>query len=216
MTSLRPVRVLVADGHEFVRAGLAHTIRRFRPHWLVSGMAEDGKQALEMAERLRPDLLIIDLALAEMNGLSVLERLCSTCPHTRVMILTVHPSAQLIRASRRLGASAYVSKSEMPSELVVAMDRILAGGPFFLSSKFQPEHATVGSLTHALPCQFLLTGRELEVLKQLATGATNKDTARVLGMSVRTAESHRSAILHKLGAASIGDLVRIALRDGLI
>ena len=212
----RRVRILLADSHELARAGLESIVRRYRSQWDIVGQATDGRQALVLAESLQPDLLVLDVALPEMNGLEVVERLSRTSPRTRIMILTMHPAASLIRTSRRLGVRAYVSKNELPANIVVAMDRIMAGESFFTSERFRPENAHAAEPGAALPSQYLLTGRELDVMRRLAAGCKNKQTAEALGMSVRTAESHRASILHKLGAASIGDLVRIAVRDGLL
>ena len=210
------VRVVVADDHEFVRAGLESMLRRYRPQWEIAGQASDGRQAVELAEALQPDLLILDLVLPEISGLSVMERLAQTSPGTRVMILTTHPRPQLIRTCRRLGARAYVSKNELVADLVVAMDRILAGEPFFASERFTGEESIPVESRAYVPCQYLLTSRELDVMRHLAAGRTNKQTAVELGMSVRTAESHRASIFHKLGVSSLGQLVRMAVRDGQI
>lgn len=208
--------MVVADHHEFVRVGLEALLQRHRPHWEIVGQASDGRQAVELTEALQPDLLIFDLVLSEMNGLAVLERLARSSPGTRVMILTMHPAAHLVRTCRRLGVGAYISKTEPPKNLVLAMDRILAGEPFFSSEKFFAEGALAGALEPHVPIQYLLTGREQEVLRHLADGSTNKQTADALSMSVRTAESHRASIFHKLGVSSLGQLVRLALRDGQI
>ncbi len=212
----RRVRILLADSHEFVRAGLESIVQRCRSQWDIVGQATDGRQAVELAESLQPDLLVLDVALPELNGLEVAERLSRTSPRTRVMILTMHPAASLIRSCRRLGVRAYVSKNELPADLAVAIDRVMAGESFFTSERFRPENAITSESRAWLPSQYLLTGRELDVMRQLTAGCNNKQTAAALGMSVRTAESHRASILTKLGAASIGDLVRIAVRDGLI
>ena len=208
--------MVVADHHEFVRVGLEALLQRLRPHWEIAGQASDGRQALELTEALQPDLLIFDLALSGMNGLSVLERLARSSPGTRVMILTIHPAAHLVRTCRRLGVGAYISKTEPPKNLVLAMDRILAGEPFFSSGNFAAEDEPAGASGPQMPIQYLLTGREQEVLRHLANGSTNRQTADALGMSVRTAESHRASIFHKLSVSSLGQLVRLALRDGHI
>lgn len=208
--------MVVADHHEFVRVGLEALLQRHRPHWEIVGQASDGRQAVELTEALQPDLLIFDLVLSEMNGLAVLERLARSSPGTRVMILTMHPAAHLVRTCRRLGVGAYISKTEPPQNLVLAMDRILAGEPFFSSENFSAADALAGALEPHVPIQYLLTGREQEVLRHLADGSTNKQTADALSMSVRTAESHRASIFHKLGVSSLGQLVRLALRDGQI
>jgi DNA-binding NarL/FixJ family response regulator len=224
-TLLQPVlkprskRILIADDQEFVRLGLASVIHRLRPGWEIVGMAIDGRDAIRMAEELKPDLAVVELGLPEIDGVTVIERLLRASPQTRVMVFTMHPAAQLVRPTRKLGAGAFVSKQEPPANLVTAMERVMAGEPFFTSDRvvsiFAAEESSVRHPT-ALPSQYLLTSREQEVLRALAGGATNKQTAEALKMSVRTAESHRANILHKLGAASLADLVRIALRDGLI
>lgn len=210
------VRVVVADHHEFVRVGLEALLQRHRPHWEIVGQAPDGRQAVELTEALRPDLLIFDLVLSEMNGLAVLERLARSSPGTLVMILTMHPAAHLVRTCRRLGVGAYISKTEPPQNLVLAMDRILAGEPFFASHNFSAEDGSLVESASQVPSPYLLTSRELQVMRSLANGFTNKETAQALSMSVRTAESHRASIFHKLGVSSLGQLVRIAVRDSQI
>ena len=210
------VRVVVADDHEFVRVGLEALLRHHRPHWEIAGQAPDGRKAVELTETLRPDLLIFDLVQSEMNGLAVLERLARSSPGTRVMILTIHPAAHLVRTCRRLGAGAYISKTETPQNLVLAMDRILAGEPFFASHNFSAEDGSLVESASQVPSPYLLTSRELQVMRSLANGFTNKETAQALSMSVRTAESHRASIFHKLGVSSLGQLVRIAVRDSQI
>jgi DNA-binding NarL/FixJ family response regulator len=212
-------RILIADDQEFVRLGLESVIHRLRPGWEVVGMATDGRGAIRIAEELKPDLAVVELSLPEVDGVTVIERLLQASPQTLVMVFTMHPAPQLVRSTRKLGARAFVSKQEVPLDLVTAMERVMAGEPFFTSdrvvSRFGAEESSASHPT-VLPSQYLLTSREQDVLRALAGGATNKQTAEALAMSVRTAESHRANILHKLGAASLADLVRIALRDGLV
>jgi DNA-binding NarL/FixJ family response regulator len=193
---------------------LASLIRRFRPNWEVVGEAADGRQTLELAVSLSPSLIVVELSLPEVDGLTVVEHISRMLPSVSVMILTGQPIGQLVRSTRRMGARAFVSKQERPSDLLLAMDRVVSGAPFFSSA---PGAPLPGPDSHAgLPSHYLLTSRELDVVRALARGNTNKQTAESLGMSVRTAESHRASIMHKLGVSSLGELVRIAVRDGIV
>jgi DNA-binding NarL/FixJ family response regulator len=155
---------------------------------------------------------ILDLSMPDIGGLEVAQRLLESVPGIRILILTMHAAAPILRQLRKAGVSAYLAKNEAPKMLAVAVERILAGEPFFASagtSRPAPESPEY------IPVQFLLTPRELDVLRLLARGKTNKELAGDLDMGVRTAESHHANLLAKLKVESLGDLVRIAVRDGV-
>lgn len=209
------VGILVADDHELVRRGLISIISTSHPEWKVVGEAANGTQAIECGVSLRPDVAILDLAMPDMTGLQVAERLLETVPGIRIMILSMHSAAPILHHLKRAGVSAYVIKNEATMVLVGAIERVLAGEAFFASRGASRPADQIHS-PDFIPVQFVLTPRELEVTRLLALGKSNKELAGELGMSVRTAETHHANVLAKLGAASIGEIVRIAIRDGLI
>ena len=209
---MTPVRILIADDHELVRKGLVSILTQNHSEWQVVGDAATGAAAVELGTALRPDLAILDLSMPDLGGLEVAKQLRESAPDIRILILTMHAAAPIQRQLRKARVNAYLAKNEAPKMLVDAVERVLAGEPFFASSSTsrrtleEPEY---------VPAQFLLTAREIDVLRLLARGKSNKELAADLGMSARTAESHHASILAKLNVESLGDLVRIAVRDGI-
>jgi DNA-binding NarL/FixJ family response regulator len=208
-----PARILIADDHELVRKGLISILGKSHPEWIIVGDVGTGTAAIELGVAARPDLAILDLIMPEADGLEVAERLFEAVPGILILVLSMYASAAILRKVRKLGVSAYLAKNEAPKMLVQAVERILAGESFFASAS--TSRLTVESPEY-VPVQFLLTPRELEVLRLLASGRGNKELAGDLDVSVRTAESHHANILAKLNVESLADLVRIAIRDGLV
>lgn len=212
-------RILIADDHELLRAGLISILTEAHPEWEIVAQAANGQQAIEKGEALKPDAAIIDLSMPEPNGLAVTERLTSPANRIKVLVLTVHATDPVARRVRRAGASAFLGKNEAPVRLVRVMENILAGKPFFspdyLPSSIDAKTGSGKDGQERIPVQFLLTPRELAVLRLLARGCSNKEVAGNLDMSVRTAESHRANILLRLGVESLGELVNLAVLDGL-
>ena len=206
------VEILIADDHELVRKGLISILTRSHPEWRVVGDVANGSDAIELGTALRPDVAILDLTMPDLSGWQVAERLLKSVPGIRIVILTMHAAAPILRRLRKAGVSAYLAKNEAPKMLVEAVERILAGEPFFASTS---ASRPIVEPPEYIPVQFLLTPRELDVLRLLARGKTNKELANELDMSVRTAESHRANIMAKANVESLGELVRIAVRDGV-
>jgi DNA-binding NarL/FixJ family response regulator len=206
-------RILIADDHELVRKGLISILGKSHPEWIIVGDVGTGTAAIELGIATRPDVAILDLIMPEASGLEVAERLLEAVPGILILILSMYASAAILRQVRKLGVSAYLAKNEAPKMLVQAVERILAGEPFFASAS--TSRVTVESPEY-VPAQFLLSPRELEVLRLLASGRSNKELAGDLHVSVRTAESHHANILAKLNVESLADLVRIAIRDRLV
>ncbi len=205
------VRILVADDHEFIRAGLISVLTSSHPEWSVVAVS-DGAAAVERAKALPAEVVILDISMPEMGGLEAARHLLAAVPGIRVIILTMHAAAPILHQLRRSGVHAYLAKNEAPKMLVYAVERVLAGEPFFASPGTSRPHVDPPDF---IPAQFLLTPRELDVLRLLARGMTNKQLAAELDMSVRTAESHHANIMAKLGVNSLAELIRIAIRDGV-
>jgi DNA-binding NarL/FixJ family response regulator len=207
------VRILIADDHELVRKGLVSLINESHPEWEIVAEAADAAAAIDLGMALRPTVAILDLSMPDASGLDVAQKLMQEVPGIRILILTMHAAAPILRQLRKVGVHAYLAKNEAPAMLVQAVERILAGEPFFASSS--ADRQTVEAPEY-IPVQFLLTARELEVLCLLARGRSNKELAADLDMSVRTAESHHANIMAKLNVESLGDLVRLAIRDKVV
>jgi DNA-binding NarL/FixJ family response regulator len=214
---MKPVRILIADDHELVRRGLAAELSQM-PRWQVAAEAANGQQAVALAARLKPDLIVLDLSMPELNGLAATRRILQADPAARILILTAHESEQLVREVLSAGALGYVLKSDAGRVLVTALQSLLDGAPFFTSKVARavlegylrsPAPETSGGAS-------VLSAREQEIVQLLAEGKSNKEVARALGISVKTAETHRSNIMRKTGFGSLAELVRFAVRNKII
>lgn len=209
------VEILVADDHELVRKGVISILTQNHPEWRVIAEVSNGEAAVAAGESLRPQVAILDISMPGLGGLQVAERLLRSVPGIHILILTMHAAAPILRQLQKVGVSAYLAKNEVPRMLVLAVERILAGEPFFASG-IAYRRATLLEAPEYIPVQFLLTPRELDVMRMLALGKSNKEVATELDMSVRTAESHRASVQAKLNVDSPGEIVLIAARDGVI
>lgn len=215
-------RVLVADDHPVVRRGILALLST-QPGIEVCGEACDGAQAIEMTRSGKPNLLLLDLTLPEKNGIEVLQAVREESPETDVLILSMHFSEELARQVLRHGALGYVLKSDADAELLAAVDHMRHRQPFFtnrlaisMAQNFmQLSEAGAGNENGPDP-GVELTERELEVVRLLAAGKSNKEVAAEMGVSTRTIESHRTHIMRKMRFASFSDLVRYAIRNSLI
>jgi DNA-binding NarL/FixJ family response regulator len=209
-------RILIADDHELLRRGLVAELSQV-PGWLVVAEVANGRAAVDSAAELKPDLVVLDLTMPELNGLEAARRILAADPDARILILTAHESEQLVREVLSVGARGYVLKSDAGRILVVALQALLEGGSFFTSSVarmvmdgYLRNEAGEASTAPTL------SGREREIVQLLAEGNSNKDVARALNISVKTAETHRSNIMRKLGLGSLPELVRYAIRNNII
>lgn len=213
---MKRVRILIADDHEVVRRGLTAQLSH-NPAWIVAAEATNGRDAVEQALQVKPDLIVLDLSMPQLNGLSAARRILAADPAARILILTVHESEQLAREVLAAGALGYVLKSDAGRALIAALEALIDGRPYFTSKV--GRMVLEGYLRAPAPeiaTQPVLSARELEVVQLLAEGKSNKDVAKALGISVKTAETHRSNIMRKTGFASLADLVRYAVRNGII
>jgi DNA-binding NarL/FixJ family response regulator len=213
---MTPARILIADDHELLRRGLVAELSQV-PGWVVVAEVANGRAAVASAAELKPDLVVLDLTMPELNGLEAARRILSADPETRILILTAHESEQLVREVLSVGARGYVLKSDAGRILVVALQALLEGGSFFTSSvaRMVMDGYLRNEASDASTAQ-TLSSREREIVQLLAEGNSNKDVARALNISVKTAETHRSNIMRKLGFGSLPELVRYAIRNNII
>ncbi|HEX4002290.1 MAG TPA: response regulator transcription factor [Candidatus Acidoferrales bacterium] len=219
--SPRPYRVVIVDDHPVVRRGL-RALFDDRSGIEVCGELTTGLEAVEFVKKNKPDLVIMDLTLPEMNGLDAARAIKQDSPSTQILILSMHFSEELAREVLRAGALGYLLKSDADTELMAAVDHARRRLPFFTSTLARtmaqsfvegptPPSADVGPVP-GVP----LTEREVQVVQLLAEGKSNKEVATVLNVSTRTVESHRNHIMRKMNFTSFSDLVRFAIRASLV
>ncbi len=207
------IRILLADDHAVVRQGF-RMILGSQPDLEIVGEAATGREAVELAETLRPDLVVMDVAMPELNGIEATRRLASTLPHTRVLALSMHKDSVYVREILRAGARGYLLKDAFDRDLLAAV-RAVARGEGYLSPAVS-DAVLSDYRKHVTDPLDLLTSREREVLQLVAEGKTNKEIAALLSLSVYTVDAHRGRIMEKLNLHSTGELVRFAVRCGLI
>lgn len=214
---MRDVRIVIADDHEIVRKGIAAQISQ-RPNWEVIAEATNGRDAVTVALRMKPDLIVLDLSMPELNGLAAASQILAAWPEARILMLTVHESEQLVREVLAAGARGYVLKSDAGRILMAALDALLEGGTFFTPKvgKMVLDGYLRNPAGSEEPGAGALSPREREIVQLLAEGKSNKEVATALGISVKTAETHRSNIMRKGGFGSLADLVRYAIRNRII
>jgi DNA-binding NarL/FixJ family response regulator len=213
----KSARIVIADDHEMVRRGLVATLADVG-RWTVVAQANNGREAAELVATHKPDIAILDLSMPELNGLDATRRILAAQPETCVLILTAHESEQLVREVLAAGARGYVLKSDAGRVLVRAVEALLEGQTFFTSkvARLVLEGYLRSGGAEAQETGPVLSAREREIVQLLAEGASNKDVARALGISVKTAETHRSNIMRKMQFASLSDLVKYAVRNKII
>ncbi len=216
---MKNLRILLADDHGLVRRG-AREILRSRRGWRVVGEAANGREALKKAIELKPDVAVVDISMPELDGVEVARQIREAVPDTKVLVLTMHESDQMVRRALEAGARGYLLKSDLTECLAKAVEAVSKGKRFltpkvseivldgFLKPRSQHQH---GKRTCAGT-----TPRELEIIRLLAEGKANKETAALLGITVRTVETHRAKIMLKLGLHSLAELVHYAMRNEII
>jgi DNA-binding NarL/FixJ family response regulator len=212
-------RILVADDHEVVRRGLCSLLQS-RPEWEICGEAADGREAVEKARSLKADAVIIDIGMPVLNGLEATRQILKANPHVKVLVLTLHDSDQVIREVLDAGARGFLLKSDAARDLLSAVQALRRDNTYFtskvagmvLEGYLKPD-TNAFSLS---PLRCRLTSREREVVQLIAEGKSTKEVAVALGLSVKTAETHRSNIMRKLELHSVSDLVLYAVRNNIV
>ena len=215
---MKSVRILVADDHEIVRHGL-RAILKGRLDWEVVGEATTGREAVEQTKKLKPDVVVLDIAMPELNGLEATRQILKAAPATEVLILTMHESDQLVREVLDAGARGYVLKSDAGRELVAAVEALVRHEPCFTSkvaNMVLKGYLNGEDREREDRGYGRLTSREREIVQLLAEGKSNKEVATSLNISVKTVEAHRSNIMHKLGLHSLSDIVHYAIRNKIV
>jgi|ERR1039457_247374 DNA-binding NarL/FixJ family response regulator len=213
------LRILIADDHEVVRRGLC-TLIQAHEGWEICGEANDGRQALEMAKQLKPDVVILDIGMPNLNGLAATRLLSQQRPEQKIIVLTITDSDRVIREALDAGARGFVLKSDAARDLVLAVEALQRNRMFFtprvndmVLAGFLDKNSGTGVASQPSP---KLTQREREVIQLLAEGKSSKEVACLLNLSTKTAETHRSNIMRKLDFHSIRDLVVYAVKNDII
>lgn len=217
---MKSTRILVADDHSIVRRGV-RALLESHAGWEVCGEAGSGREAVKMAKRLRPDVIVLDITLPELGGLRVTRQIRKLSPKTKILILSMHEAEPVVREALEAGARGYVFKSDLDRDLLTAVELLIQNRTFFttkvsemvIGGYLDQKRAAAGK---AAPANGPLTPRQHEVLRLLAQGKTNKEVAQALRLSSKTVETHRSAIMRKLKMGSFSDLMRYAIRQKLV
>lgn len=217
------LRILIADDHEVARRGI-RSLLESHPGWEVCAEAKDGRDAVELATSMKPDLVLLDIGMPNLNGLEAARQILTTSPNVAVLILTMHDSDNVIREVLRAGARGFLLKSDAGRDLVAAVEALESQKTFFTPRVSQmvldgflnreKKRSEIEDVTN--PSGDLLTAREREVIQLLAEGRTSKEVAVTLNLSVKTAETHRTNLMRKLGLHSVADLTRYAVRNGIV
>jgi len=211
------LRILIADDHEVARTGI-RTLLESHAGWEICAEAKDGREAVELTHKLKPDVILLDIGMPNLNGLDAARQILATMPLARILILTMHDSDQAVREVLSAGARGFLLKSDAGRDLVAAVEALQQHRTFFttkvaqmvLEGYLHPMDQSDQSSKHAL------TPREREVIQLLAEGKTSKEVAVALNLSVKTAETHRTNLMRKLDLHSVADLTLYAVRNGIV
>lgn len=211
------VRLVLADDHAMMREGLKALIQK-EPDMEVVGEADNGKQVVELARKSGAHIVVMDVAMPDLNGIEATRKLVKVSPTTKVIALSGHSNREFVREMLKSGASAYVLKSRAYEELVRAIREVIKGKKYLsadIARGVVDEYVEMSSSSSANPAFVVLTDREREALQFLAEGKSTKEAADELGVSVKTVETHRRNIMEKLNLHSVAELTKYAIREGI-
>lgn len=211
------IRILIADDHDVVRKGVRALLENHEG-WEVCGEASNGREAVELVEKLFPDIVITDMNMPELNGVEVIRQVKRILPDTEILVFTGTDSEHVIRSAFHSGARGFLLKSEIGTQLVAAVESLAQHKPVYNSRIAEIIFAGYGRRGQASADEQseVLTPRERETVQMVAEGKTNKEIASALGIAVKTVEAHRAALMRKLGLQSLSGLVRYAIRNQII
>jgi DNA-binding NarL/FixJ family response regulator len=222
---MEPIRLLVADDHEIVRKGI-RSLLEAQPGWQVTAEASDGREAVEKAREMKPDVTVLDISMPSLNGLEAARQMIKNDARAKILILTQHESDPLIREVLDAGARGYVLKSDASRDLITAVNAVRSNKTFFTAKVAQivldgylekkTKKTTTATEERKDDARSRLTPRQREIVQLLAEGKSSKEVAVSLGLSVKTAETHRANIMRRLDCHSISELVRYAVRNNII
>jgi DNA-binding NarL/FixJ family response regulator len=212
------LRILVVDDHDLVRRGV-RSLLESQNGWSVCGEATNGRDAVAQIGRLRPDVVVMDLSLPELNGLEATRQILKEAPGTEVLVLTMHQSEELARDVLQSGARGYLLKSDCDKHLITAVDSLRRHKPFLsptVTEFILDDYIRRGDAAKDDLASVAVTPREREIIQLIAEGQSNKQAASTLGVSAKTIEAHRANIMRKLHLRSVSDLVRYAIRNKIV
>jgi two-component system response regulator NreC len=215
---MKKIKILVVDDHGIVRRGVGLQLEQIE-HFQVVGEASDGREAVSATETLKPDVVIMDIAMPNLNGIDAAAQILKRAPNVGVILLSMHSDESYLARALAAGARGYLVKDTADTEIVRAVEAVAQGKPFFsaaVSKLLVEDYMRQLQLRGVTDSYDLLTEREKETLQLLAEGKSNKDVARILEVGVATAETHRANIMTKLGLHSTAEIVLYAVRKKII
>jgi len=215
---MEPIRILLADDHNVLRDGMRLLLER-QPGFTVVGEASDGRETVDLVENHQPNVVVMDIAMPNMNGIEATRRIVEKHPRTGVVILSMHYDESYVLRSLKAGARAYLLKDALKSELIAAIHAVSEGRSFFspkISRILKEDYVQALGRRGGDDSYELLTDREREILQLVAEGKTNKEIANRLNLSLYTVDTHRTHILQKLNLHSVPEVILYAVRKGII
>jgi len=212
---MNPIRIVLADDHQLVRAGIRSLLQRLHDVQVVAE-ASDGAEALHMVATERPDIVLMDIGMARLNGLEATEQIAQAFPDVRVIILSMHDNQEYVLQALRAGAAGYLLKDAATGELELALRSVMRGESWLSPAVSRQVVEGYVQRAGAEAPPDVLTARQREVLRLVAGGKSTKEIAFFLNLSVKTVETHRAQIMERLGIRDVPGLVRYALRTGLV
>jgi two-component system, NarL family, response regulator NreC len=212
------VRILIADDHPFMRTGLRHVLEE-HPEFRIIGEASDGREAVQIAQKEKPEIAILDVGMPNLNGIEAARQICDSVPSTAIIVLSMHSDESYVLRALKAGARAYLLKQSAEADLIGAVKAVSQGKSFFspaISQMMLEDYMRQIRDRDVEDTYELLTPREREILQMIAEGKSNKDVANQLNLSVYTVETHRANLMEKLGLHTVPELILYAVRKGVI